>query len=107
MIYIKNTKLFFTIEGLEWDELLKMHKILAKAPDKEVCELFGEEFDATKKDKRVPKDDVLLKKYEFFLHNLIKRQIASDSGVVIAAISLKPLIMNSLAIITITIHAAI
>lgn len=77
----KNTKLFFTIEGLEWDELLKMHKILAKAPDKEVCELFGEEFDATKKDKRVPKDDVLLKKYEFFLHNLIKRQISSDNGI--------------------------
>lgn len=77
----KNTKLFFTIECLEWDELLKMHKILAKAPDKEVCELFGEEFDETKKDKRVPKDDVLLKKYEFFLHNLIKRQISSDNGI--------------------------
>lgn len=77
----KNTKLFFTIEGLEWDELLKMHKILAKAPDKEVCELFGEEFDETKKDKRVPKDNVLLKKYEFFLHNLIKRQISSDNGI--------------------------
>lgn len=77
----KNTKLFFTIEGLEWDELLKIHKILAKAPDKEICELFGEEFDATKKDKRVPKDDVLLKKYEFFLHNLIKRQISSDNGI--------------------------
>ncbi len=77
----KNTKLFFTIEGLEWGELLKIHKILAKAPDKEVCELFGEEFDATKKDKRVPKDDVLLKKYEFFLHNLIKRQISSDNGI--------------------------
>lgn len=58
-----------------------MHKILAKAPDKEVCELFGEEFDETKKDKRVPKDDVLLKKYEFFLHNLIKRQISSDNGI--------------------------
>lgn len=77
----KNTKLFFTIECLEWDELLKMHKILAKAPDKDVCELFGEEFDETKKDKRVPKDDVLLKKYEFFLHNLIKRQITSDNGI--------------------------
>lgn len=77
----KNTKLFFTIEGLEWDELLKMHKILAKAPDKEVCELFGEEFDETKKDKRVPNDKVLLKKYEFFLHNLIKRQISSDNGI--------------------------
>lgn len=77
----KNTKLFFTIECLEWDELLKMHKILAKAPDKDVCELFGEEFDETKKDKRVPKDDVLLKKYEFFLHNLIKRQISSDNGI--------------------------
>lgn len=77
----KNTKLFFTIEGLEWDELLKMHKILAKAPDKEVCELFGEEFDETKKDKRVPNDKVLLKKYEFFFHNLIKRQISSDNGI--------------------------
>lgn len=73
--------IFFTIEGLEWDELLKMHKILAKAPDKEVCELFGEEFDETKKDKRVPNDKVLLKKYEFFLHNLIKRQISSDNGI--------------------------
>lgn len=77
----KNTKLFFTIEGLEWDKLLKMHKIVAKAPTKEICDLFGEEFDETKKDKRVAKDDVLIKKYEFFLHNLIKRQIASDSGV--------------------------
>lgn len=77
----KNTKLFFTIEGLEWDKLLKMHKIVAKAPTKEICDLFGEEFDETKKDKRVPKDDVLVAKYEFFLHNLIKRQIASDSGV--------------------------
>ena len=77
----KNTKLFFTIEGLEWDKLLKMHKFLAKAPNKEVCDLFGEEFDETKKDKRVPKDDVLIKKYEFFLHNLIKRQISSDNGI--------------------------
>lgn len=77
----KNTKLFFTIEGLEWDELLKRHKILAKAPTKEICDLFGEEFDENKKDKRVPKDNVLLKKYEFFLHNLIKRQISSDNGI--------------------------
>lgn len=77
----KNTKLFFTIEGLEWDKLLKMHKIVAKAPTKEICDLFGEEFDETKKDKRVAKDDVLIKKYEFFLHNLIKRQISSDNGI--------------------------
>jgi hypothetical protein len=58
-----------------------MHKILAKAPTKEICDLFGEEFDETKKDKRVAKDDVLIKKYEFFLHNLIKRQISSDNGI--------------------------
>ena len=77
----KNTKLFFTIEGLEWDKLLKMHKIVAKASTKEICDLFGEEFDETKKDKRVAKDDVLIKKYEFFLHNLIKRQISSDNGI--------------------------
>ena len=77
----KNTKLFFTIEGLEWDKLLKMHKIVAKAPTKEICDLFGEEFDETKKDKRVAKDDVLIKKYEFFLHNLIKRQVSSDNGI--------------------------
>ena len=43
----KNTKLFFTIEGLEWDKLLKKHKIVAKAPTKEICDLFGEEFDET------------------------------------------------------------
>ena len=77
----KNKKLFFTIEGLEWDELLKRHKFLAKAPTKEICDLFGEEFDKNKKDKRVAKDDVLIKKYEFFLHNLIKRQISSDNGI--------------------------
>ena len=117
----KNTKLFYSIDRLDIDEVLAMHAVVKDKSDKarkergakkgrirkhlptneaELAELqayidtlpndndiiFPREVyevpsDTPARIEPQPKDSTLLKKYQFFIHNLISRQIASDDGI--------------------------
>lgn len=120
---MKSTKLFYSIDGLDYGEILAMHAVVKQKDDadrekrgakagrirkhqpispKQIKEL--EEYRATlppvdeempfddedvfeipaekpARIKPIPKDTTLIKKYEFFIHNLISRQISSDNGI--------------------------
>lgn len=120
---MKSTKLFYSIEGLDYGEILAMHYHIKQKDDAErqkrgakvgrirkhqpsspqqVKEL--EDYKATlspvdnelpfddeevfeipsekpARIKPMPKDSTLIKKYEFFIHNLISRQISSNNGI--------------------------
>lgn len=89
----KNTKLFYSIEGIDYEAILKNHDNMKNAPkiwdeikktDSEIADMFDEGTPTkrrTIRNYRTPKKDTLKKKYEFFIHNLISRQIASNNGV--------------------------
>ena len=89
----KNTKLFYSIEGIDYEALLKNHDKIKNQPkiweelkktDSEFADLFDEGTPTkrrTIRNYRTPKKETLRKKYEFFIHNLISRQIASNYGV--------------------------
>lgn len=89
----KNTKLFYSIEGLDWEDILNNHDYIKnetkireqfKETNSEIADLFDEGTPAkrrTIRNYRTPSKKTLLKKYEFFIHNLISRQISSDNGI--------------------------
>lgn len=117
----KNTKLFYSVDGLDMNEVLSMHAVIKDRSDAarmergakkgrirkhlpteeaELAELqayidslpddsdsvFPREVyevpsDTPARIKQQPKDSTLIKKYQFFIHNLISRQIASDDGI--------------------------
>lgn len=89
----KNTKLFYSIEGLDWEEILKNHDYIKnetkireefKKTNSEIADLFDEGTPSkrrTIRNYRTPLNKTLRKKYEFFIHNLISRQISSDNGI--------------------------
>lgn len=88
----KNTKLFYSIEGLDWEDILKNHDYIKnetkireefKETNSEIADLFDEGTPSkrrTIRNYRTPSKKTLRKKYEFFIHNLISRQISSDNG---------------------------
>lgn len=119
---MKSTKLFYSIDGLDYGEILAMHYHIKQKDDEERQKRGAkvgrirkhqpispqqakelEEYKSTlppKDDelpfdeevfeipsekpariKPMPKDKTLIKKYEFFIHNLISRQISSDNGI--------------------------
>lgn len=89
----KTTKRFYSIEGIDYEALLKNHDKIKNQPkiweelkktDSEFADLFDEGTPTkrrTIRNYRTPKKETLRKKYEFFIHNLISRQIASNYGV--------------------------
>ena len=89
----KNTKRFYSIEGIDYEALLKNHDKIKNQPkkweelkktDSDIADLFDEGTPTkrrTIRNYRTPKKETLRKKYEFFIHNLISRQIASNYGV--------------------------
>ena len=89
----KNTKLFYSIEGIDYDALLKNHDTIKNEPklweelkktNSEIADLFDEGTPSkrrTIRNYRTPSKKTLRKKYEFFIHNLISRQISSDNGI--------------------------
>lgn len=88
----KNTKLFYSIEGLDWEDILKNHDYIKnetkireefKETNSEIADLFDEGTPSkrrTIRNYRTPSKKTLRKKYEFFIHNLISRQISSNGG---------------------------
>ena len=84
----KNTKLFYSIEGLDWEDILKNHDYIKnetkireefKKTNSEIADLFDEGTPSkrrTIRNYRTPLNKTLRKKYEFFIHNLISRQIS-------------------------------
>ena len=119
---MKSTKLFYSIDGLDYGEILAMHYHIKQKDDTERQKRGAkvgrkrkhqpmspqqakelEEYKATipvesnelpfdeevfeipsekpARIKPMPKDKTLINKYEFFIHNLISRQISSDNGI--------------------------
>ena len=88
----KTTKRFYSIEGLDWEDILKNHDYIKnetkireefKETNSEIADLFDEGTPSkrrTIRNYRTPSKKTLRKKYEFFIHNLISRQISSNGG---------------------------
>lgn len=126
---MKSTKLFYSIDGLDYGEILAMHAVVKQKDDADRSKRGAkvgrirkhqpispqqakelEEYRATlppvdeempfddedvfeipaekpARIKPMPKDKTLIKKYEFFIHNLISRQIPSTDKNKIAYLS--------------------
>lgn len=120
---MKSTKLFYSIDGLDYGEILAMHAVFKQKDDAERQKRGAkvgrirkhqpispqqakelEEYRATlppvdeempfddedvfeipaekpARIKPMPKDKTLIKKYEFFIHNLISRQLSSTDNI--------------------------
>ena len=80
-------KNFYSIEGFDFDEAVKLHKLFgAPSPEfqlisdiDESCELFGtKQIKKQNTNIRCSQDITLHKKYELFIHNIIERQLSND-----------------------------
>lgn len=120
---MKSTKLFYSIDGLDYGEILAMHAVVKQKDDADRSKRGAkvgrirkhqpispqqakelEEYRATlppvdnglpfddddffeipaekpARIKPMPKDKTLIKKYEFFIHNLISRQLSSADNI--------------------------
>ena len=118
----KNTKLFYSIEGIDFNEILEEHSRVKKSHDNKLRERGAKvgriphhlpldpekrqevleyndtipepDFDdpfpkqiryeipsaVPAKIKKATSDNTLIKKYKYFIHNLITRQISSNDG---------------------------
>lgn len=120
---MKSTKLFYSLDGLDYGEILAMHAVIKQKDDTarkkrgakvgrirkhqpidpqqenalaeynathppvdngmpfDDDELFEIPSEKPARIKPMPKDKTLIKKYEFFIHNLISRQITSTDRI--------------------------